>query len=78
VQIGDSVGQAFGVAFDLGLKAGFGFVDEMAVMLPLDETFEAERDEKADGDCQEMKQKVSPAMNGLMGRVYVDHGRDLV
>ncbi len=78
VQISDSVGQAFGVAFDLGAEAGFGFVDEVAVMLPLDAAFEAESDEKADGDGEEMKQKVAPAMDGLMGRVYVDHGRDLV
>jgi hypothetical protein len=25
-----------------------------------------------------MTQKVSPAMKGFMGRMYIDHGRDLV
>jgi hypothetical protein len=53
-------------------------VDEVAVVLPLDGTFEAESDEKADGDGEEMKKKVSPPMNGFMGRVHIDHGRDLV
>ncbi|MBB5317488.1 hypothetical protein [Tunturibacter empetritectus] len=37
--------QATGVAFDLGVEAGFGLVDEVAVMLPLDAAFEAEGDE---------------------------------
>jgi len=78
VQSGDGIGQCSGIAFDLGVEAGFGFVDEVAMVLPFDETFEAKRDEETDGDCQEMKQKVSPAMNRFMGRVYVDHGRDLV
>ena len=33
-------GHAVGVAFDLGVEAGFGFVDEMAVVLPFDQAFE--------------------------------------
>ena len=78
VQSGDGIGQSSGVVFDLDVEAGFGFVDEVAVVLPFDAAFEAESDQEADGDCQEMKQKVSPAMNRFMGRVYVDHGRDLV
>ncbi|NYF91700.1 hypothetical protein RBB79_18735 [Tunturiibacter empetritectus] len=78
VETGERIGQALSVAFDLGVEAGFGFVDEMTVVLPLDAAFEAERDEQADGDGQEMKQKVSPAMNGFMGRVHIDHGGDLV
>ena len=78
MQVGEDALQTFGVVLDFGVEAGFGFVDEMAVVLPLDEAFEAESDQEADGDCQEMKQKVSPAMNRFMGRVYVDHGRDLV
>jgi hypothetical protein len=53
-------------------------VDEMAVVLPFDAAFEAEGDEEADGDGEEMDEKVAPSMNRLMGRVYVDHGRGLV
>ena len=60
------------------MEAGFGFVDEMAVMLPFDAAFEAEGDEEADGDGQEMEQKVSPAMNRFMGRMHVNQWRDLV
>ena len=78
VQSSEGVGQALGVAFDLCVKAGFGFVDEVAMVLPLDETFEAEGDEEADGDGEEVKQEVAPAMDGFMGRVYIDHGGDLV
>ena len=70
--------QAPGVALDLGVKAGFGFVDEMAVMLPLDAAFKAEGDEKADGDGQDMKQEIAPAMNGFMRGMDVEHGGDLV
>ena len=50
--------QAFG-CFDLGVQAGLGFVDEVAVVLPFDAAFEAEGDEKADGDGQEMNRKLA-------------------
>jgi hypothetical protein len=78
VQVGDVVLHAFGVVLYLGVEAGFGLVDEMAVVLPLDEAFEAESDEKADGDGGEVEEKVAPAVHRLVWGMDIDHSRDLV
>ena len=44
VDIVEDGAHAVGVAFDLGVEAGFGVVNEVAVVLPLDEAFEGECD----------------------------------
>jgi hypothetical protein len=55
----------------LGVKAGFGVVDEVTVVLPLDEAFERKRDEQTDGDGGEVKDEVAYAVNGLVGWVDI-------
>jgi hypothetical protein len=55
------------VGLNLAVKTDFCFVNEMAVVLPLDAAFEAKCDEEADGDGGEMKEEVAPAVDGLVG-----------
>ncbi len=59
------------VAFDFGVEAGLGVMDEMAVVAPLDDAFEGESDEQADGDGGEVKEEIAPAVHGFVGRVNV-------
>lgn len=59
------------VAFDFGVQAGFGIVNQVAMMLPFDESLERECYEEADGDGGEVKQEIAPAVHGLVGRVDV-------
>jgi hypothetical protein len=44
---------------------------------PFDAALKAERDEQTDGDGGEMKKKVAPAMDRLVRRMDIDHGRYL-
>jgi hypothetical protein len=62
---------ALGVILDLGVKASFSLVDEMAVVLPLNEAFEGQRDEQADGDGGEVEDEVANAVDGLVWWVDV-------
>ncbi len=72
-QIGDGLLHAFGVVLDLFVETGCGFVDEMAVMAPLDEALETEGNEKTDGNGGEMDEEVAPTMNRLVGRMDFYH-----
>jgi hypothetical protein len=56
---------------NLGVKAGFGVVDEVTVVLPFDEAFEGQGDEQADGDGGEVEDEVAYAVDGLVGWVDV-------
>ena len=49
----------------------------MAVVLPLDDAFEREGDEQADGDGGEVKKEIAPAVHGFVGRVDVQQGGHL-
>jgi hypothetical protein len=49
------------------VETGLGVVDEVAVVLPLDEAFERESDQQADGDGGEVKDEVAYAVDGFMG-----------
>jgi hypothetical protein len=74
----DDVVHRLGIALDFVVEASFGFVDEVAMVLPFDAAFEAEGYEQADGDGGEMEKKIAPAMDRLVRGMDVDHGRDLV
>lgn len=77
VNVGLDVLQVGGVGLNLAMETYFGFVDKMAVVLPLDAAFEAERDQQADSDGREMKEEVAPAVDGLVWGMHVDHRNNL-
>jgi len=60
------------------VQAYLGFMYQVAMMLPLDDSLKAERDEEADGDGKQMQQEIAPAMDWLMGRMNIEHGNYLV
>jgi hypothetical protein len=49
----------------------------MAMMPPLHAALEAERNQQADGDGEDVKEKVFHAVNFLMRRMDVEHAEDL-
>jgi hypothetical protein len=78
VHICDDTCESTLVGLNLGVEACLRFVDEMAVVLPFNAAFEAERDEQADGDGGEMKKKIAPAVDRLVRGMHIDHGNYLV
>ena len=71
VQIVEVGLHVLGVILDLGMKASFCVVNEVPVVLPLDEAFEGQGDEQADGDGGEVEDEVAYAVDGLVGWVNV-------
>ena len=71
VEFGEDAVHVTGVPFDFGVKAGFGIMDEVTAVLPLNDAFERKGDEQADGDRGEVKKEIAPAVHGFVGRVDV-------
>jgi transcription elongation factor GreA len=58
---------------DLRAQAVLGLVGQMAMMLILDPTLQAESDEQADGDGEEMQKELLDAVQLSVGQVNVEH-----
>jgi len=71
VQVREDAVDVSGVALDFGVEAGVGVVDEMAMVLPLNDAFEREGDQQADGDGGEVEKEIAPAVHGFVGGVDV-------
>jgi hypothetical protein len=63
---------------NIGAKAGFGLVNEMAVMGALDAAFETEGNEEANGDGEKVEKEIANTVHLSVRRVDVEHRRDLV
>lgn len=63
MQFGERRGHSVGVVLDLGAEAGFGLVDEVAVVSTLDAALKPEGNQKANRDGEEMDEKVADAVN---------------
>jgi hypothetical protein len=54
------------------MQTGFGFVDKMAMVLPLNQPFERKRDQQADRDREQMQEEVARAVWRFMGSMDVE------
>ena len=64
-------GEEIVIALQLGVEIGFGGVEEVALVEVLDEGFERERDEEADGDNDEVEGEVAPGVDGFVRGVDI-------
>ena len=73
LDVGAVVGELGAVVAELLADGFFGFVPLMAMVHGLDGGFEAERDEQACGDGEQVDEEIANAVNAVVGRVDVQH-----
>jgi hypothetical protein len=61
------------VVGDLLTEGGLGFVALLVVVVTLGRGFEAEGDEQADGDGEEVEEELADGMDLAVGRMNVEH-----
>jgi hypothetical protein len=74
VEVAFIAGENGAVVVKFGAEVGLGGVEQVIVVEVLDGGFEAERDEQADGDGEEMQEEVARGVDGFVRRVYVHDG----